>query len=356
MRSAPRGRRSWLAVSLGAMLALSGCAATQPPGPEVPKVAPETYAGDLPCSNCAGQRWTVTLFPDGLFRLRQVYVGAGPGGRDAVLFDLGRWLRDQDDTRVMLRGGTEPARQLRTTATGGLRLLDGDGGDIVSEQNYELTRQATVDPVIGPMRLHGTYVYIEDGASFTECRTGTRYRVRRSAAHEELAQAFHAARESTQAPILAVFYGHFVDGDDREDIVVDKFERVWPGGACTLQPPSKTALHDTEWRLIELDGKPLPKSGLREVPMLVLTSNGNTVRGSTGCNRLMGGYDDGPTGFALRGLATTRKHCPGPTADLEAKFLNALAEVKTRRLVEATLELIDAEGEVRLRFAAPGTE
>lgn len=349
----------FLGVLLSLALLVSGCSLVQKPAsPALAKTPAETYAGEIPCADCAGQRLAVTLFPDGLFRLRQTYIGAGPEGRDAIVHDLGRWLRDQDGTRLMLRGGQEPARQFRSTAGGGLRLLDINGGEIVSDQNYELTRQASIDPVAGPMRLHGTYVYIEDAESFTECRTGNRYRVRRSAAHEELAQAFHAARETSQAPVLAVFYGHFVDGErgEPEDLMVDKFERVWPGGACTLQPPAKTAFHDTEWRLIEIDGKPLPTRGLREVPMLALASHGNTVRGSTGCNRVMGGYDDGASGFSLRGLATTRKACPGPTGELEMKYLSALTAVTTRRLVDANLELIDAEGTVRLRFAAPGAD
>ena len=47
-----------------ATILLLGCAGTSPES-AVSELSTGTYAGDLPCADCPGQRLVVTLFPDG---------------------------------------------------------------------------------------------------------------------------------------------------------------------------------------------------------------------------------------------------------------------------------------------------
>ena len=42
-------------------------------------VPPVTYSGTLPCAACAGKEFTLSLRPDGLFLLRQVYLSKEKG-------------------------------------------------------------------------------------------------------------------------------------------------------------------------------------------------------------------------------------------------------------------------------------
>ena len=68
---------------------------------------PATFAGELPCADCSGQRLVLTLFEDHTFRLRRTYLGVKEGG-DKDFYNLGRWARARDDgLRLVLRSGTK---------------------------------------------------------------------------------------------------------------------------------------------------------------------------------------------------------------------------------------------------------
>ena len=64
-----------------------------------PGEPPRTYAGG---------GLTITLFPDGIFRLRETHEGGDP------LLDLGQWFQEVDGgVRLVLRGGTVARRAFR---------------------------------------------------------------------------------------------------------------------------------------------------------------------------------------------------------------------------------------------------
>ena len=72
------------------------------------------------------------------------------------------------------------------------------------------------------------------------------------------------------------------------------------------------------------------------------------MTGSTGCNRYTGLYTaDGET-LELGALATTRKACPPPAADVDRAFLARLEQVARWRLDDAEPLLLD-EDDVELR-------
>jgi len=59
---------------------------------------PVTFAGDLPCADCAGMRFTLTLRPDGIFLSRTNYRGKGKPFHDLIkqvgLFELADCIVD----------------------------------------------------------------------------------------------------------------------------------------------------------------------------------------------------------------------------------------------------------------------
>jgi copper homeostasis protein (lipoprotein) len=195
--------------------------------------APVTYTGAPPCADCPGIQLTVTLLPDSTFRLRQVYQE-----RTARFHSLGRWSVEENGSRLVLRGGTPAPQLFEIVGADSLRPLDAQGRPIQSQQSYALARAPEVDPVRDTMQLRGTYTYMADSGRFTECFSGATFPVAQVGANAALERAYLAARPEPGAPLLVSFSGHFEDrpgmeGDRRmEHVVVDSFDRVWPGASC----------------------------------------------------------------------------------------------------------------------------
>ncbi len=246
-----RPRRRIAARATGLLLAglmltgLSGCGAAAPPAPPVPSTPVDapgvpyttTYAGDLPCADCPSQRLTVTLFPDGSWRLRRTYKGADKG-QDRSVYEIGRReSSDTDRSRLILQGMGEPL-QLRFVAGDRLQLLDRDAHPIASKANDLLALQATVDTVPGPMPLRGLYTYKADAASFQECLTGRTLPILPVAAGTALQSAYLAVRHKPGAPVLVSLTGTFVDRSPepgapvREHLIVTQVERLAPDEGC----------------------------------------------------------------------------------------------------------------------------
>ncbi len=292
----------------------------------------------------AGPQTVLTLFADHSFRLR---TRSG----EAMAYDLGRWAREADGT-LLLRGGREAPLRLDAAADGALRMIGPQGRPV-----EDLQRQATLDRIDGPMRLRGMYFYLADAASFDECLSGRRWPVLIEGAHLDLERAYLAHGEGGRW-VLATLQARFVMREPepglppREAIVVERFERLWPGETCAADAPATAALLNTRWRLVELDGQPVTlAAGQREL-FLQLSGDGNRVRGFGGCNALSGRFEQGSDGLQFKALALTRRACAGAAGVQEAGYLAALQATAARQVVGDALQLRDAQGRVRLRFEA----
>ena len=353
--------RARLILSLAIVVSLAGCVFEPFEGwqePGTPGRGAVTYSGDIPCADCPGQRVTLTLFEDGTYRMRRIYQ-ATTGGRDESHHDLGRWTRTADDPgRLKLRGGKEGTRDFGFVGTDRLRMLDSDGREIRAAQPYDLTRRPTVDPVNDPMRLRGIYTFVADVPAFSECLTGARVPVSLDAGHAELERAYLQQRRQPGEPILATLTGRFVERPQepgqgpKEYLVVERFDRLWPGETCAREASAQVALLNTYWWAVEIDGRPVTVDPDVRGPHLLLASAGNDVRGATGCGTLTGSFEQGADSFRFVGLATSRPTCPSEVDYLETRFLNALNATASERVVGATLELYDASGTLRVLLEA----
>lgn len=314
-----------------------------------------TYEGTIPCADCEGQRVTLTLFPDSTFRQRTTYLGS-PDGPARTAHSAGRWHAATGGGLVLVGAANAPGR-FQVQPNGALRLLDSAGHPIASAHNYDLTRQPAIDRVDGPMRLNGMYVYEADAATLVECGTEKRFPVLLEGDHQSLERAYLGARRQPGEAMLAAFTGRFVERApepgmrERDVLTVDTFERVWPGATCATVPV-EVAWHDTRWRPVEIDGAAVTHTPGQPEPYLRFSAEGRRVEGSSGCNRLSGGFEDGDASFRFTGLALTRMMCLPPANDLEGAFVAALNAVTSRRMIGNTLELLDAGGAVRTRFEA----
>jgi len=121
--------------------------------------------------------------------------------------------------------------------------------------------------------------------------------------------------------------------------------------ACRTSPSSTPAppLTDTEWRLIELDGKPVAKAEGLKPPTLTLAAESKRAAGFSGINRYSGSYElDGNT-LKFGMFMSTRMAGPPEAMVVEDTFLKAMAQVKTWKIQGGKLSLLGGSG-VLLRF------
>ena len=132
---------------------------------------------------------TITLFPDGIFRLRERRDGGEP------VPDLGQWFHEVDGgLRLVLRGGTVARRAFR----------EATGDRLIAENGTELVRAPKPDLIEGPFQLAGLYRDTPTGGLFAECLTGRTYPVSPSGAEPDLEHAWTEATPVGYLPVAAL--------------------------------------------------------------------------------------------------------------------------------------------------------
>jgi heat shock protein HslJ len=123
-------------------------------------------------------------------------------------------------------------------------------------------------------------------------------------------------------------------------------------GSLAAARQADPLLHNTDWTLTHLQGKPIAVKDGQAAPGLRLATNASRFSGSAGCNKYMGTYVLRGSGISFGPAATTRMTCPA--IDLETRYLAALARVKTWRIARQRLELLDERRRVLARFGLMG--
>ena len=109
-------------------------------------------------------------------------------------------------------------------------------------------------------------------------------------------------------------------------------------------------LQDRHWRVVEINGQPVRPGSQAAEPHIVLSQD-LRAHGSDGCNRFNTSYESA-AGLHFGRMASTMMAC-APEVDLVAReFSGALAATANYRIQGRQMELIDAEGRVRLRLEA----
>ena len=279
---------------------------------------------------------TVTLFPDGTFRLREKRDGSAE-----PRLDLGEWAQEvEGGVRLILRGGAGSRRAFREIGTD--RLVADDGS--------ELRQTATPDPIDGRFRLSGMYRDAQDGGLFAPCLVGRTYGVAPGGAEPDLEKAWVDATPSRDTSLYVEIIGGF---DNNNSVTVDRFLSLKRSGACPALAARGSALRDTEWRLLELDGDRLAFDDWRRRPLMRLDDLGKFTA-STGCNTLGGDYALDPAGLRFTPGPMTMMACPPAETAIEKRFVAALDAIRTAQISGTTLDLIDGTGKRRMRLEARG--
>lgn len=277
---------------------------------------------------------TITLFPDGLFRLSDGTAGGAP------VLDLGQWAQEVDGgARLVLRGGTVARRVFREAA----------GDRLIAEDGSALARAASADPIDNSFRLAGLYRDTQNGGLFTECVTARTFEVAPTGAEPDLERAWTEATPSKQAQLYVEITGRFVGGE----IHAERFVGLKREGACPAMAPRSSALLETEWRVVEIDGERPLFEDWRQRPRLQLDELGKYA-GSTGCSTIAGSYELDADGLRFAPPATTLAACTPALATAERRFLDALGAIREAHIAGTTLDLVDGTGKRRLRLDARG--
>lgn len=290
---------------------------------------PATYTGVLPCADCPGIRHHLDLWPDGVFHLRQTYLG-----EDAAFAEVGLWRRDPLRAVIWLHGDREAPRALAVTGPATLRLLGVDGQPIASELNYELTTAGRLDPAEITLSLVGRFRYYADAARLEICRTGRSYPVAMEGASLDLERAYLAADPPEPAAPVTVRIAASLqlrppmEGDGLvPTVVVEEFLGLQPDTACA-GALAAVGLADQLWRLQTLRGERLPDAADGGEPSLILAGHAGVYHATVGCNRLRGTYAVSGPEITFAPGAATRMACPPPLDALERELNGVLARAR----------------------------
>jgi heat shock protein HslJ len=126
------------------------------------------------------------------------------------------------------------------------------------------------------------------------------------------------------------------------------------GGEAATVPAAPTVtepLENTYWKLVRLRDEPVIVEPNQREPHIVLHAQGQRVGGSGGCNNLLGGYRLDDNRIAFEKLASTMMACVAGMQQ-EQRFLEALGETASWRVLGSHLELYDSAGTLLAQFEA----
>lgn len=186
---------------------------------------PATYSGALPCADCPGVRYTLNLFPDGVFFLRTHYAE-----KDRSFYDIGKWTANRRN--LHLHGGRKIAMKFSITRKGELRLLDVTGRASGLELNYKLARAQRFEAFEPRLRMRGMYSYFADAGIFKECITGKRFAIAQVGDNAALESAYIRARRQEREPLVAYIEGQIVKQEQRDALVIERFIDLWRAETC----------------------------------------------------------------------------------------------------------------------------
>ena len=315
---------------------------------------PASYEGELPGAS-GPIAWHLDLFPAGRYQLRTTYVGKPEPNR---FDDIGRWTRERDTGRIVLRGGREaPLFLLPVEGGAALRKLDIHGKPVTSGHNDRLLRQPQPAPIEPRLPLTGMFTYMADAASITLCADGQRLPVAMEADYAALETAYLQARSQPGQAVLASVEGLITPRPSAEEgrppetsLVVERFINVWPRESCGT-PMADSPLRGTYWKLVRLGDSPVPAAEKQREPHLIFAANEPRVSGSGGCNRVTGAVQLDGDKLRLGRMAGTMMACPSGM-DVEQRFLQSLEKVERWRIRGSHLEMLDGAGGVVARFEA----
>lgn len=331
-----------------------------------------TYSGKLPCADCVGIQYVLTLRPDGRFYRQRTYLRSENTGQ--IVFDLGAWAVNA--SVLTLTSTTHDNELFAVSSAESIALVDRESNRSAClsqpELNCSLTREARAHVPLGSYLIRGIYQEMGGRRTLQPCGTPiplTAETSGRPLLLERLSKAVAGGK-----PALITVTGLFEKPDSPQGGETLRIANVLtdqPGGVCPasvsvaaivadLKPPSSSAptthaalsglLAGTSWVLTEIDRRP-PPAGVDESEASIRFVAQSRVSGFTGCNRFNGSYSLAGRSIHLGLSRTTRMVCPA-SANIEIPYMKALDDACHSDVQGDSLYLLNEAGRQVAGFRA----
>lgn len=215
-------------------------------GPDNPAAAKDTgaaatslagvYTDTVPCNDCRGIATRLTLKPDSLYELQEVYLGRP----DPTNYRRGPW-RVRGQVVTLAPSGNNPVRRYQVEAARKLRLLDADGKPMqAGNADYTLDYQSDGNlSETGTRReFTGRYTDLTDAAVFVECGSDKRYALAPTGLSPALQRQYGSTRKEAGQPVFLRISATVktqtaqAGTGTEEALVVDKVLEMKPDPVC----------------------------------------------------------------------------------------------------------------------------
>lgn len=122
-------------------------------------------------------------------------------------------------------------------------------------------------------------------------------------------------------------------------------------GGSALAGGGDALLRNTYWKLTYLGDTPSQTTARLQEAHLIFAAHELRVSGSSGCNRIMGGFRLDGDNLHVSQMVATRMACLDGM-EQEQLFLKSLNDVAHYRIKGDQLELLDRSGKIIARFVA----
>lgn len=184
-----------------------------------------------------------------------------------------------------------------------------------------------------------------DAGIFTDCETNKKHPIAFEGDNISLERAYLEVVENPGEKIIVTLTGHFESRPkmecegDREFLIVDKFENIWPHIDCSGNLGTAN-LKNTFWSLRELNGKSTKEYKVeREIHLLI--KHDNSIKGFSGCNNYFGNSSTSDDTLKFSQLGSTLMMCPN--MELERDYFQALEKTNKLKIYGEYLYLYNEE-------------
>ncbi|MDP5134718.1 META domain-containing protein [Rheinheimera baltica] len=285
-----------------------------------------TFSGTLPCADCPGIAYHINLFRDGRFAARQEYID-----RNQVNIVRGIWLLEKRSLHLVNQQQTLPAFHFLSNTQ--LAMLDMSGKPLLSNVNYQLTRETEFRKLDTRQAMLGIYTLSDNQASFTSCASGEMLAIANTQHHLPVMRQYQQDERLRGNDVIATMLGRRGQDDQANLLFIDKFEQFWPGAVCPDQiQPGK--MQGIVWRAEKIANRYVPQ----QLNVRVIFEQNDRLYGFAGCNNFNGSYKQRSNQLNVQPLVSTRKFC-ADSSELESQFTQSLQSADRAEVNGDTLQI-----------------
>lgn len=323
-----------------------------------------SWQGQLPCADCEGINYQLTLHKDKTYEESSEYIGKS----DKPYTEKGIWSLMADSIIQLSRSNGQT--QLRISGNT-LAILDQQGKAVKSElaANYRLTRAGGTtsnNAVWEAKRKQGIdFIGTGNGKSWS-LEVDSEKMIRFQVPKENLQLSASTPTMQKLPDGKGIVFRAKTDGGTLAVRILNQPCTDKATGTPSTYTVEVTAnaqdymgcgefLQDSRingnWVLEQLNGKPLKAADFpKGIPNLEVQLNSKKVAGHSGCNRFSGALEVQGDKLTLGNLAGTKMACQGPAMDFETNYLNLLSNHTYSYIIEDNRLLLRDKGQTVLEY------